>query len=143
MKHKRGRMPKFSQESFSKLSTCHLDLQAVFFEVIHTIDCTILEGHRNQQDQDKAYADGKSKLQWPHGKHNSTPSLAVDVAPYPVNFKDTQRFFYFAGFVKGVAEGLKIQGKITHNIRWGGDWNSDNKFDDNKFNDFVHFELIE
>ena len=100
-------MPKFSQESFSRLSTCHIDLQVVFFEIVHTVDCAILEGHRGQLEQDKAYADGKSKLKWPLGKHNTMPSLAVDVAPYPVNFTDTKRFYYFAGFVIGTALRLK------------------------------------
>ena len=46
-------MPKFSQDSFSKLSTCHPDLQVLFYEVIKYYDCTILEGYRNQVDQDK------------------------------------------------------------------------------------------
>ena len=55
-------MPKFSQESFSKLSTCHPDLQALFYEVIKYFDCTIIEGYRNQAEQEQAFKDGELKI---------------------------------------------------------------------------------
>jgi peptidoglycan LD-endopeptidase CwlK len=135
-------MPKFSQESFSKLSTCDLDLQALFFEIIRTVDCTIIEGYRNQEDQEKAFALGKTKLNWPDGKHNHQPSYAVDVAPYPVDWNNFRRFYWFGGYVLGIASRLKEEGKMTHAIRWGGDWDGDRNFDKQTFNDLVHFELI-
>ena len=135
-------MPKFSQASFSKLTTCHLDLQALFFEVIRSRDCTVLEGYRNQVDQDKAYEEGNSKLKWPNGKHNNQPSLAVDVIKYPIDWHDIIGNCYFAGFCMGVAEMLYSQGKITHKIRWGGDFNQNNEVKDGKFLDIVHFEII-
>lgn len=135
-------MPIFGQESFTKLSTCHLDLQAVFYEVIKTFDCTVLEGYRNQEDQEKAYRDGNTTLQFPHGKHNHQPSMAVDVAPYPLDWKNSKRFYWFAGYVMGIAQRLKDEGKITHSIRYGGDWDTDKDIDDQNFKDLVHFELI-
>lgn len=136
-------MPKFSQESFSKLSTCHMDLQVLFYEVIKYFDCIILEGYRNQADQDQAYAGGFTKLQYPHGKHNHQPSMAVDVSPYPVNWKKPQRLYWFAGFVLGIAQKLKDEGKMTHSVRYGGDWDRDYDIMDNSFQDLVHFELVE
>ena len=135
-------MPKFSLSSFSKLSTCHIDLQVLFYEVIKTFDCTVLEGYRDQASQEKAFMDRKTTLQWPNGKHNSNPSNAVDVTPCPVNWEDKDRFYYFAGFVMGTANRLKDEGKMTHSIRWGGDWNSNNNLKDQNFNDLVHFELV-
>lgn len=135
-------MPMFSQESMSKLSTCHPELQSLFYEVIKYFDLTVLEGHRNQVDQDKAYADGNSKLKWPHGKHNTNPSNAVDVAPYPVNFNDTQRYHYFAGVVMGIAKMLLANGKMTYGIKWGGDWDNDTQVKDENFRDLGHFELM-
>jgi peptidoglycan L-alanyl-D-glutamate endopeptidase CwlK len=135
-------MPKFSQDSFSKLSTCHLDLQVLFFEIIRTFDCQVLEGYRNQADQEKAFAAGNTQLHYPNGKHNHQPSLAVDVAPYPLDWNNTKRFYWFAGFVMGVAMRLKEEGKMSHAIRYGGDWNGDMDITDNKFQDLVHFELI-
>ncbi len=135
-------MPKFSASSFSKLSTCHPDLQTLFYEVIKHFDCTILEGYRDQVDQEKAYAAGNTKLHWPHGKHNSNPAMAVDVAPYPLEWKNIPRFYWFAGYVMGIAQKLKDEGKITHAIRYGGDWDSDKNVDNETFKDLVHFELV-
>lgn len=135
-------MPKFSQESFSKLSTCHIDLRTIFFEVIKYFDCTILEGYRDEADQEADFKAGKTQLHWPNGRHNSRPSLAVDVAPYPVEFNHPNRFYWFAGYVMATAEQLKQQGKITHSLRYGGDWNSNKEIDDQTFDDLVHFELV-
>jgi peptidoglycan L-alanyl-D-glutamate endopeptidase CwlK len=109
-------MPKFSQESFSKLSTCHPELQVLFYEVIKHFDCQILEGYRNQEDQEKAFEAGATKLHWPDGRHNHQPSMAVDVAPYPVDWKNAKRFYWFAGYVMGIAQRLKDEGKMTRLI---------------------------
>lgn len=135
-------MPKFSKDSFSKLSTCHPDLQVLFFEVIRTFDCTILEGYRNKEDQDKAYEAGNTKLIYPNGKHNRQPSFALDATPFPLDWNNTKRFYHFAGYVLGIASKLKDDGKMTHAIKWGGDWNGNHNLDDQSFNDLVHFELI-
>jgi len=136
-------MPKFSTESFTKLSTVHPDLQRLFFEVIQTFDCTILEGNRGEAAQEKAFAAGLSKLHWPNGKHNSMPSMAVDVSPYPIDWKNNQRFYWFAGYVMATAQKLKEEGKITHTVVWGGDWNHNFDItDENGLRDLVHFELV-
>lgn len=136
-------MPKFSQESFSKLSTCEMDLQVLFYEVIKTIDCIVLEGYRDKEAQDRAFEDGNSQLKWPYGKHNSQPSCAVDVSPYPVDWKNINRFYWFAGFVMAIAQKLKEDGKITHAIRYGGDWDQDYDIaDEHGLRDLVHFDLI-
>lgn len=126
----------FGEKSEEKLKTCHYDLQKLFLEVVKNYDCSILEGHRDQAAQDEAFRKGLSKKKWPTGEHNKTPSMAVDVAPYPIDWNDTKRFYHFAGYVKAKAESLGI------NIRWGGDWNSNNNFKDENFFDLVHFELI-
>lgn len=33
-------------------------------------------------------------------------------------------------------------GKISSEVRWGGDWNNNTELKDNSFDDLVHFELI-
>lgn len=128
-------MPSFSQKSLDKLNTCHPDLQKLFKEVIKHWDCTVLEGYRDQATQDEYYRTGKSKLKYPNGKHNKTPSLAVDVVPYPIDWNDKERFRAFGGFVLGVAATLNIP------LRWGGDWNGNKNFKDESFIDMPHFEL--
>lgn len=126
-------MPKFSAGSREQLSTCHPDLQAVFNFVVEHFDCKVIEGHRSLEQHAINVAAGKSHAT--HSFHTDTPSLAVDVAPYPIDWEDTKRFTKFAYFVLGVAAAMNIK------IRWGGDWNMNN-IDDQKFNDLVHFELV-
>lgn len=136
-------MPKFSQESFSKLATCHEDLQALFYEVIKHFDCQIIEGYRNKEAQDNAFEKGLSKFKWQNSKHNYSPSMAVDVSPYPIQWGNLKRFYWFAGYVMGLAQKLKDDGKMSHSVRFGGDWDSDKNIDDENFRDLVHFELVQ
>lgn len=130
-------MPSFSFKSEQKLQTCDPRLIRLFDIVIKGFDCTILEGHRDEDRQNDMLHSGKSQLAWPGSKHNSSPSLAVDVAPYPIDWNDRERFHYFAGYVKGVAESIGVK------IRWGGDWDGDWQVRDNVFDDLPHFELID
>ena len=128
-------MAKFGKKSRANLSTAHKSLQKVFNEVIKYVDCSVLEGHRSQERQDKLFDEGKTKVKYPKGRHNSNPSRAVDVTPYPVNWNDRERQTLFAGFVLGLAKGMDIT------LRWGGDWDRDFQVNDNKFDDFPHFEI--
>jgi hypothetical protein len=128
-------MPRFGKRSKENLSTCHEDLQKVFNEVIKHVDCSVLEGHRDEEKQERLFSEGKTKVHYPKGRHNSKPSRAVDVVPYPIDWDDRERFHLFSGFVLGLARGMGIT------LRWGGDWNMNFEVDDNKFDDFPHFEL--
>jgi len=145
--------PAFGAKSAERLATLDPKLRELFEDVVREYDCVILVGHRGKADQDKAVAAGLSKTPWPTGKHNSLPSKAADVAPFDprapggVNWGEDlrtkkpdraalARFYHFAGFVKGRALVLGIR------IRWGGDWDGDTFFDDQTFNDLVHFELV-
>jgi peptidoglycan L-alanyl-D-glutamate endopeptidase CwlK len=130
-------MPRFSTRSKSRLNTCDDRLVKLFEEVVKHFDCTIIEGHRGQKKQDEAYNKGNSKVKFPNGKHNKSPSVAVDVAPYPIDWRDRDRFHYFAGYVLGIASQMGIK------IRWGGDWDMDTQTKDNSFDDLVHFEIKE
>ncbi|MHA1540286.1 MAG: M15 family metallopeptidase [Alphaproteobacteria bacterium] len=134
-------MPYFSAVSRSRLATCHPDLQKIFNKVIQKYDCTIIEGYRSQERQQELYRKRKSKVRV--SKHNADPSLAVDVAPYPLpekwgegNIKELARFYHFVGYVKAVADEFGIP------LRCGADWDGDNHFRDQKFDDLVHFELM-
>ena len=128
-------MPYFGKTSKKRLSTCDDRLQKVFNEVIKHVDCSVLEGHRSKDRQNKLYEEEKTKVKYPDGRHNRQPSSAVDVTPYPVDWKDRERQTLFAGFVIGVASQMGI------NLRWGGDWDQDFQVVDNRFDDFPHFEL--
>ena len=130
-------MPKFGNRSKENLLTCDERLQKVFNEVIKYVDCSVLEGHRGEERQNKLYEEGKTKVTFPNGRHNSSPSNAVDVTPYPINWEDRERQTLFAGFVLGIARSMGIK------LRWGGDWDMDFEVMDNRFDDFPHFEIRE
>ncbi len=135
-------MPSFNAISEFRLQTCDPELIFLFNEVVKTFDCTILEGYRGKEAQEKAFNEGNSKLHYPHGKHNQKPSQAVDVSPHPLDWKNLSRFFWFAGFVMGTAEQLRQQGKMKNKIRYGGDWNRNYDITDEKgLRDLVHFEI--
>ena len=128
-------MPHFSEKSLTKLATCDERLQRIMMELIRQYDVTILQGYRSQQEQDKACKEGRSKLSWPRSKHNQHPSIAVDVAPYPIDWEDRERFFYMAGLIMAIANFMGV------GLRWGGDWDLDKDFDDQRFDDLPHFEI--
>lgn len=130
-------MPEFSPLSKKRLAECHHDLQKLMNEVIKHYDIVILCGFRGKDEQEKAVAEGKSKVHFPNSKHNVTPSLAVDIAPYPIDWNDMKRWWHLAGYVKATAERLGIK------IRQGADWDGDNDFKDQKFIDLPHVELAE
>ncbi len=149
-------MPRFSRRSMHGLRTCTTNLQRVFTTVVEWFDCTILEGHRGEEAQNRAHTDGKSRVRWPDGNHNRYPSRAVDVGPYDPVLRGVNwdikiaepkyglvrwkavwnlcRFYYFAGFVMGTAAAMGVR------LRWGGDWDGDTELDDQQFRDLVHFE---
>jgi len=145
---------KFGKNSQGKLNTCHKDLQLIFNKVISIskVDFGISEGHRSVERQNELYIQGKSKIDGINklGKHNHYPSQAVDIFAYHANREvrsklayDKSHLGYIAGIVDAVAEELYLEGKITHKIRWGGNWDSDGIIDfDQSFDDYPHFELI-
>lgn len=138
-------MNTFSEVSKQRLAGCHRDLRTLFAHVIQDYDCTIVCGHRDQAEQDKAFAEGKSTKKYPNSKHNHNPSLAVDAAPFePGNGIDwsPRQMAFFAGYVKGKADQLYKIGTISHKIRFGIDWDSDNDIDDETFIDAPHFEIV-
>jgi len=130
-------MATFSAISKERLSTCDERIQRVMYEVVKTFDCMIIEGHRGEAEQNRAVSQGKSKVKFPNGKHNSLPSKAVDVMPFPVDWKDMKRMCYFAGYVMATALSMGIK------LRWGYDWDGDKDLNDQTFYDGPHYELVD
>lgn len=129
-------MPEFSKSSKEHLASAHPDLQKLFNEVIKVHDCTVIYGHRTEEEQEEQFRQGNTKLHFPKSLHNKLPSLAVDVVPFPIDWNNRERFVFFAGIVKGISSQLGI------NVRWGGDWDNDNELRDQTWMDLPHFELV-
>jgi len=130
-------MNKFSSRSLKSLETCDWRLQLVFLKVVRLFDCSVLEGHRDRKRQNELYDQKKTQLMYPMSEHNNEPSRAVDVQAYPIDWEDRERQSLFAGYVIATAAMYGIT------IRWGGDWDKDTEVKDNKFDDLVHFELVD
>ena len=142
-------MYKFGNTSKSKLAECHQDIQTIMNEaiLISNVDFGIAEGHRTIEKQYQYFKEGKSKIDGINkkGKHNYKPSLAVDIYPYFNSGAkwDNEHLSYLSGLIHAVTEILFKSGKITHKIRWGGNWDMDGIIlIDQSFDDRPHFELV-
>ena len=109
-------MPRFGSRSRKNLATCDEDLQDLFNEVIKYVDCSVICGHRNKEDQDKAFKEKRTKVKFPNGRHNSNPSRAVDVVPYPIDWDNLQRFKELSEVIKTACETVGVD-----NLYWGFD----------------------
>ena len=132
-------MPTFSQRSLDRLKNVHPDLQTLMHHVIEDFDITVLCGLRTQEEQSELYAKGR----WKPGKivtfkdgierrSKHQDGMAVDVAPYPIDWDDTERFNKMGLFILETARKLKQDGLIDHDVAWGGTW---------RFKDYPHFEI--
>ena len=109
-------------------------LVSVLKEVVKHYDITILEGLRTEDRQRELMAKGASKTM----KSKHLEGMAADVSPYPIpNWEDVNEFIFMAGRIRQEADRLGVP------IRWGGDWDRDDRTADNKFNDYVHFEIYD
>ena len=100
----------FSKSSKAREETCHPLIQDWLNEIIKWRDCTVAWGHRGEKDQNEMFAKGLSRCKYPESKHNTDPSLAVDVYPYAngrmINGDkegDDVLIDRFIGFAQGVA----------------------------------------
>ena len=149
-------MYRFGRKSKEQLLSCHPDIQLILNEVIKYYDFSILEGIRSTIRQGKLFKEGRSKLDGikKKSKHqgkkygNELVSYAVDIMPYKKGTnafsgkkKDIARFYFLMGMVKAVSKKLLEDGLITHTVRFGLDWDSDDIFTDQNFDDLPHFEL--
>ena len=144
----------FGERSKKNLETCHIDLQIIANRVIRSskVDFGISEGHRSIERQKQLFDEGKSKIDGisKKGKHNYSPSFALDIYVYHPN-NDLRRkmayskihLAYIAGLFDACAKELFDQGAIRYLIRWGANWDGDGVIDfDQSFDDYPHFELI-
>ena len=130
---------RWSRRSRERLATCDPDLILLFEEALSDPMCpsdmTVVCGHRGKAEQNAAYARGASKLRYPKSRHNSMPSMAVDVAPYidgGISWS-WPHYYPLAGHIKRVWSRLKDEGRVSGALVWGGDWT--------RFKDGAHWQI--
>jgi peptidoglycan L-alanyl-D-glutamate endopeptidase CwlK len=153
----------YGKTSQNVLAGCKRSLRDVMTEAAKYRNIQALYSLRGKEIQNQFFSEGKSEKQWPDSEHNN-PNLevvpenmwtldedqksnAVDIAPYfdgmnpHVDWSDDAlaraQFYMLAGVIFTVANQLGVK------LRWGGDWNSDGSFKDQKFMDLGHFELAQ
>ena len=137
-------MPGFSKASKSRLATCHPDLQKVMREAIKEVDFSVISGRRLPEKQfslyqkGRKYIDGKwvivdkgSVVTYKDGytklsRHNTKPSEAVDIVPFPIDWKNIQRFKDLSVVIKRIAKELGVE------LQYGGDW---------RWKDYPHYQI--
>lgn len=131
-------MPKFSQRSKNNLKNVHPILVEIVEEAIKHVDFTILEGVRDLERQKELVATGKSKTM--NSKHliddDTGYGMALDVAPWPINWNDREAFAHLAGILRGIALMKGVD------LRCGVDWDGDLNVAEHSFFDGPHVELV-
>ena len=126
---------KLGKRSLDRLVGVHPSLVAVFKKACESMpfDITVLEGLRTAERQAELLKQGATKVKV--SRHMS--GNAIDIAPYPIDWNDTERFKIVAHHMFAAAKELGIV------IRWGGNWS---RIDEtvkptSSFVDMPHFEL--
>ena len=137
-------MRAFGRGSLRQLRTCCPEIVETLNIVIEEYDISVLEGRRSWERQRELLAQdppsttvgpGESKHNPPTEGDTTWLSLAVDVAPHPIDWTDARRFIYMAGLIIGTGRAL------GYNFRWGGNWDEDQIIiDDQNFDDLPHIE---
>lgn len=143
-------MASFGKESERNVSECHPDLQKVLRLAIKIFDFKVLCGLRNEDKQQQAVIEKRSKAEYPKSNHNRskkkdgsydyTQSDAADCVPWPIQWPDIRKqttkeyvkrmgqFYFMAGVILACAFTLGVK------LRWGGHFKS--------FFDGPHFERV-
>lgn len=124
-------MYNWSKTSLQRREGVHPDLIKISDKALSygEIDLVVLPdgGIRTPQRQAELVAKGASKtLLSKHLIQKDGYGHAIDLAPYPIDWQNLERFKQVGGLMKRAAKELNIE------IIWGGDW---------KWKDYPHYEL--
>lgn len=126
-----------SERDKTRLASVDYRLVRLVEEVSKNFPLMVICGHRGEAEQNAAFEAKKTKVRWPNSKHNFMPSKAVDLAPTPLDWNNKAAFVALATLMINEAKKQDVL------IRWGGDWDLDGDWKDEKFLDMPHFELME
>lgn len=126
-------MSELTERDLTRLATCHINLQKVVTKVSRQTPLMVVCGFRPEEKQNEAFKNNFSQVKWPNSKHNNMQhdkipySLAVDLAPLPLNWHNIRHFYELAAYMwaESTKDGVRL--------RWGGSFS---------FGDYGHYELI-
>lgn len=122
----------WGKKSTELLATCDKRLQELAYMMLDRsdFDLTITCGYRTEDEQNEAYKNGKSRARFGESKHNTFPSKAIDICPYPINW-DTKDIRW----QEMALNAMWCAGKLGIEIVWGGSFKS--------IKDLPHFQIKE
>lgn len=151
--------------SFGTTSLKHLDssdyrLRIICNDAIKILNFSVVSGHRTKEEQNALYPEF-TQVKWPDSKHNTNPSVAIDVAPFIPPYgvitgspQNIEKIMELSGKSKAEAEAfvLKSYGRLVGviqavaakhyiEVRFGMDWDGDEDLLDQTFHDLGHVEL--
>lgn len=111
-----------------KLQSAHVELVDWYrsFVKVKFPDAHVSWSYRDQESQDAAFEDGKTKLHYPKSAHNKMPSLALDLFRIQKGIAQWEPSFFI--------EIHALTVKTHPEIIWGGNWKT--------LGDLDHFELL-
>ncbi len=134
-------------KSLAKLEGVHPDLVKVVKRAIQISDqdFMVLEGVRTLKRQKELYAQGRTKpgpkVTWTLNSRHIPKAdglgHAVDLVPYPVDWNTASKFVAISKAMLVAADDLSIP------IRWGGNWDGDDRPGEKGESDGPHFELLD
>lgn len=120
--------------SEERLATCDKRLQRITERADKRMPLVVIGGERDREQQRQNIINGVS---WTMDSlHLRRPSLAVDLAPKPIDWKNISAFFKLKEimFEEAAADGVTL--------RWGADWNMNGRTERGE-NDYGHYEIYE
>lgn len=133
-------MKTWSRKSKKVYDTLDPRLQVLVTRIRDEVsDISLVSGYRGPDEQNELYANGASTLKWPDSKHNTRPSVAVDLQPYPYPTYEP-KLWGALGYIAGCARMIAMEEGF--HIRWGGDWDRDGDLTDQQFDDLFHLEIV-
>lgn len=129
-------MARFGRRSIKRLDGVHPLLVEWAYSLVEVMDCSVVYGVRNLTEQRHMVAIGASKtLDSYHLVQPDGYGHALDIAPYPIDWEDLDRFKVLIGM------GLMLAHEMNIPITNGMDWDGDLDFKDQTFNDYLHWQI--
>ena len=152
---------KLGKVSRSRLVTCHPIIIETIEKAItlSPMDFIVVCGFRGKKDQNKAFSNKASKVQWPNSMHNHLSderdvdegfaartgdalSLAVDVAPWidgRIRWDLPWELRWLNGFINAIGQSIAVPKGFY--FRSGSDWDMDGNQQEHSFKDSPHNEI--
>ena len=130
------KMYKFSKRSLDNLKNVDQRLVDICNELIKEKDFTVIEGYRTLERQKELFDAGFSKIDGikKKGKHNYSPSLAIDIIPYKKGHNPFDGSEESTKMFKELNKAFdKVAKKLGIKYEWGGNWKT--------FVDLPHYQV--